>query len=216
MAPDSHFEQYWKNPSDKKVDELFCQTNWGWLLNENSDLPAKSCDRHDTRPEFSGFDMDKYLESIRRRIDDDGYYSSANIDAYPPDMSGLSDFQIGKLQRAVKLLVYQGYPASFVLLLDECWDAVDSMREMMLAGTGNSVCNMDILAWLVDPNEGSGFSPHRDRQVSCRCTIMDFFSKHQLLMLSITFLLLSTVSLMTSPLRSDQTAHRNTPHAGLH
>ena len=72
---------------------------------------------------------------------------------------------MGKLKAAVNMLVARGYPATFVLLLDECWDAVEAMGEMMLAGTGNSVCNMDILAWQIDPKEGSGFSPHRDRQV---------------------------------------------------
>ena len=172
MIPDSSFEQYWNDASDKKVDNIFCQSNWRWLLKANSSQPTISCDRHDARPEYSGLDMDKYLGSIRRRIDDDGYYSSANIDVYPPNKSGLTEVQIGKLQVAVKLLVDHGYPASFVLLLDECWDAVDSMRELMLAGTGNSVCNMDILAWLVDPHEGSGFSPHRDRQVSSIYSIM--------------------------------------------
>jgi hypothetical protein len=34
----------------------------------------------------------------------------------------------------------------------------------MKAATGNA-CNLDILAWYVDPNAGqAGFSPHRDRQ----------------------------------------------------
>jgi hypothetical protein len=106
-----------------------------------------------------------YLKSVRSRIDEDGYYSSANsISApsaeYTNEMSG-----IDKLRSAIKLLVSHGYPATFVLLLDECWDAVQSMTESMAAGTGNSICNMDILAWQVDPQKGSGFSPHRDRQV---------------------------------------------------
>ena len=90
MIPDSRFEQYWNDPSDKKVDNLFSQSNWRWLLKANSSQPTISCDRHDARPEYSGLDMDKYLGSIRRRIDDDGYYSSANIDVYPPNKSGLT------------------------------------------------------------------------------------------------------------------------------
>lgn len=102
---------------------------------------------------------------IRARIDEDGYFSSANNDICPPKKSGVADSRVGKLKAAVNMLVARGYPATFVLLLDECWDAVEAMGEMMLAGTGNSVCNMDILAWQIDPKEGSGFSPHRDRQV---------------------------------------------------
>lgn len=105
------------------------------------------------------------LESVRSRVEEDGYYSSANNDVgfLPVDMSLKT--HVIKLRMAVELLVSHGYPPTFVLLLDECWDTVESMSELMNAGTGNSVCNMDILAWLVDPKEGSGFSPHRDRQV---------------------------------------------------
>lgn len=108
---------------------------------------------------------DTYLKSVRSRIDEDGYYSSANgipapSDRYTNEISGIE-----KLRSAIKLLVSHGYPATFVLLLDECWDAVQCMTESMAAGTGNAICNMDILAWQVDPQQGSGFSPHRDRQV---------------------------------------------------
>ena len=104
-------------------------------------------------------------ESLRSRVEEDGYYSSANNDVgfLPVDTSLRTN--VDKLRRAVVSLVDKGYPPTFVLLLDECWDTVESMSELMYAGTGNSVCNMDILAWLVDPQEGSGFSPHRDRQV---------------------------------------------------
>ena len=110
---------------------------------------------------------DLSYESVRSRVNEDGYYSSANNDLgyLPADMCLKTN--VIKLRMAVELLVFHGYPPTFVLLLDECWDTVESMSELMYAGTGNSVCNMDILAWLVDPKEGSGFSPHRDRQVSC-------------------------------------------------
>jgi hypothetical protein len=105
------------------------------------------------------------LESVRLSVEEDGYYSSANNDVgfLPVDTSLKT--HVVKLRMAVELLVSHGYPPTFVLLLDECWDTVEIMSELMNAGTGNSVCNMDILAWLVDPKEGSGFSPHRDRQV---------------------------------------------------
>ena len=89
----------------------------------------------------------------------------ANNIATLPSKGKLFNLYIAKLKRAVTSLVRHGYPATFVLLLDECWEAVEQMEELMSASTGNSVCNMDILAWLVDPKEGSGFSPHRDRQV---------------------------------------------------
>lgn len=108
---------------------------------------------------------DIYLKSVRSRIDDDGYYSSANSASAPSGRYTDVISGIDKLRSAIKLLVSHGYPATFVLLLDECWDAVRSMTDSMTAGTGNSVCNMDILAWQVDPQKGSGFSPHRDRQV---------------------------------------------------
>ena len=107
----------------------------------------------------------EHLQSIRSCVEEYGYYSSANRDIRLKSKLGDSSLVVEKLRSAVKLLVSHGYPATFVLLLDECWDMVHSMTEMVQAGTGNSICNMDILAWLVDPKEGSGFAPHRDRQV---------------------------------------------------
>ena len=113
---------------------------------------------------YSSFETRQfYLESIKSRIEEDGYYSSANTSATCADST---NFAVAKLKRAVTSLVCHGYPATFVLLLDECWEAVEQMEELMSASTGNSVCNMDILAWMIDPKQGSGFSPHRDRQVS--------------------------------------------------
>lgn len=162
MPEDSCFKQYWIHPTDQNVDTLYCEATWDWLL-----VQEPNCGNSQRAPlGISKMDEKKtYLESIRCRVDDDGYYSSSYADICPPSKGGLAEVPICKLETAIKLLVDRGYPASFVLLLDECWDVVEGMREMMLAGTGNSVCNMDILAWLIDPNEGSGFSPHRDRQV---------------------------------------------------
>ena len=108
---------------------------------------------------------DEHLKSVRSRIDEDGYYSSANSVSAPSARYTNEISGIDRMRSAIQLLVSHGYPATFVLLLDECWDAVQSMTEAMAAGTGNSICNMDILAWQVDPQKGSGFSPHRDRQV---------------------------------------------------
>jgi hypothetical protein len=46
----------------------------------------------------------------------------------------------------------------------QAWLLIERMSSLMAAATGNA-CNMDVLAWYVDPNAGAaGFSPHRDRQ----------------------------------------------------
>jgi len=68
------------------------------------------------------------------------------------------------LAEAVVLLLQYGWPASFLVLYDEVWLLIQQASNLMKNATGN-VCNMDVLAWYVDPNCGdSGFSPHRDRQ----------------------------------------------------
>ena len=119
----------------------------------------------ENRNEVESTTGSEQFQSIRSCVEEDGYYSSANSDVRLKSKLGDNDIKVEKLRSAVKRLVSHGYPATFILLLDECWDMVHSMTEMVLAGTGNSICNMDILAWLVDPKEGSGFAPHRDRQV---------------------------------------------------
>lgn len=69
------------------------------------------------------------------------------------------------LRKAIEELSNAGFPPSFIVMYDETWKFVERVQKLMHESTGNYACNMDILAWLIDPNKGkSGFSPHRDRQ----------------------------------------------------
>lgn len=69
------------------------------------------------------------------------------------------------LARGVEGLLRAGWPASFIVVFDEAWILVERASKVIAAATGGNRCNLDILAWMVDPNRGgAGFSPHRDRQ----------------------------------------------------
>jgi hypothetical protein len=173
----SNFGEYWKHSSDEIVENFLMKSNWMWLLNKKKNKEEEVnnqivnlnsiSSRVDTNEEKEMGKKVAHLDNIRNRVNEDGYYSSANTTSNNvriPAETDIPVLTVEKLEIAVKTLVDLGYPASFVLLLDECWEAIDSMKEMMMAGTGNDTCNMDILAWLIDPNKGSGFSPHRDRQ----------------------------------------------------
>lgn len=75
------------------------------------------------------------------------------------------DANLDALADAVVTLVRHGWPPSFIIMYDEVWAMVQQASLLMAEATGGNRVNMDILAWLVDPNRGdAGFSPHRDRQ----------------------------------------------------
>jgi hypothetical protein len=103
------------------------------------------------------------LESVAQRMEKDGYFT---LD--PTDMGVSVDCKVIKtssIARGVAQLVQYGYPPSFILMFDEIWTLISRQEVFSKLTCGNS-CNMDILAWLVDPNgeDPSGFAPHRDRQ----------------------------------------------------
>lgn len=58
-----------------------------------------------------------------------------------------------RLAAAVVQLLQHGWPPAFLLVFDEVWAIIEHCRDMMTEVTGNA-CNMDILAWYVDPNKG--------------------------------------------------------------
>lgn len=79
---------------------------------------------------------------------------------------GLPPALVASLARGVEGLLRAGWPASFVVVFDEAWALIERASALVAAATGaGNACNMDVLAWFVDPNLGhAGFSPHRDRQ----------------------------------------------------
>jgi hypothetical protein len=136
----STFEEYWKHPSDENVEKFLLASNWMWMLNQKKN-EEKEGNRQLVHPYTHEEEEMKrkvaHLNDIRNRVDEDGYYSSANTTTNNikiPARTDIPIIMVEKLGVAVKHLVQLGYPASFVLLLDECWDAIDSMKEMMKAG----------------------------------------------------------------------------------
>eukprot|EP00877_Chromochloris_zofingiensis_P008660 jgi/Chrzof1/4047/Cz13g18120.t1 len=80
--------------------------------------------------------------------------------------SGLLQLSVNNRDLAVAVvqLLQHGWPPSFLMVFDELWCIIHQLSGVMKEVTGNA-CNMDVLAWYVDPNQGQrGFAPHRDRQ----------------------------------------------------
>ena len=97
----------------------------------------------------------------REDLEEDGYAKIERPGAVVPAAI------VSRLRRGVSSLVQAGWPATFIMVYDECWDAVRGMEELLRhvqPGVG-FVCSFDIVAWHVDPgSRQAGFSPHRDRQ----------------------------------------------------
>lgn len=99
------------------------------------------------------------LKDLKQQIKESGV---AQVSA--PELSISSRCDVSRLARGVEGILRAGWPASFIVMFDEAWVLIDYLSEVMRNATGNA-CNMDVLAWYVDPNRGqAGFSPHRDRQ----------------------------------------------------
>ena len=103
------------------------------------------------------------IAELRRRMDDDGYFdlAAAALEA-SPQYAAL----IRRLGAAVQQLVARGWPANFVVVLDEAWQLVRLLSQVVHETTGGNECMMDLVAWHVDPGVGeAGFTPHRDRHL---------------------------------------------------
>ena len=100
-------------------------------------------------------------QRVREDLIEDGYAKVECPDAVIPAAV------VQRLRRGVARLVSAGWPATFILVFDECWQAVRGMQQLLQqVHTGVTLaCSFDIVAWHVDPGAGqAGFSPHRDRQ----------------------------------------------------
>lgn len=129
-------------------------------------IPELSCDDASTTPASSSFcqkNETKKGATEKKDLIKDGY-TLINKDSIPM----LNDNQlvqkistgISNLHKTYKL------PATFILLFDEAWQLAASGSQILQRTThSNNIFNFDVLAWYIDPSEGTaGFSPHRDRQ----------------------------------------------------
>lgn len=107
------------------------------------------------RPEKQAALLDEAAR-VREDLIEDGYSKIARRDAVA------SDSLVAKLHEGITSLVRAGWPATFILVFDECWEAIGNMQALMDAVTqGKNKCAYDIVAWHVDPSVGqAGFSPH--------------------------------------------------------
>ncbi|KAL6756259.1 hypothetical protein V8C86DRAFT_99024 [Haematococcus lacustris] len=97
-------------------------------------------------------------DSIRQQIDREGAC------VVTPEQLPWQHVHWSRLASAVEQLMQKGWPPTFLLMYDEVWHIIHQLDAVMQATTGNT-CNLDILAWHIDPRQGgAGFSPHRDRQ----------------------------------------------------
>eukprot|EP01103_Thecamoeba_quadrilineata_P008293 TRINITY_DN1805_c0_g1_i2.p1 TRINITY_DN1805_c0_g1~~TRINITY_DN1805_c0_g1_i2.p1 ORF type:complete len:192 (-),score=24.31 TRINITY_DN1805_c0_g1_i2:966-1541(-) len=94
---------------------------------------------------------------LKSRLDKDGYF------LLPSSLLpwGDPDAQLN-LARAVIQLKQNGWSPSFISIFDEAWILCHQLSEIVYQTTGNKL-NMDLLTFYVDPSQGAGFSPHRDR-----------------------------------------------------
>lgn len=132
-AEDFLFEKYWKDPTDENVEKFLSISTWTWLMNQ--EVEAFTTDPYFTEEEINR--KLTHLENIRSRVDEDGYYSSANATSnqiQTPTATDIPQSIVEKLAIAARMLVKRGYPATFIILLNECWKAVDNMKEMMITG----------------------------------------------------------------------------------
>lgn len=112
-------------------------------------------------------------DDLRDRIRNTGYTlvpSLENMASNTEQESHLNTL-ISNLAEGITFLhKNDGIPATFILLFDEAWElAFHPSTQQIISQTNHekNVFNFDILAWYIDPSEGSsGFSPHRDRQPS--------------------------------------------------
>lgn len=99
------------------------------------------------------------LAACAQRLEEDGVFCLQEETVMEEDL-------VDVLRRGAEVLEGKGWPATFLILFDETWAALEAIRPVIEATGGpKNRCNGDILAWLIDPSTGAaGFSPHRDRQ----------------------------------------------------
>ena len=102
------------------------------------------------------------LDDFAKRMEHDGYFQC-------PSLSPRASMACAPLAEGVSQLARLGWPPSFIFMYDEAWGLVRHVSGMMAHITGGNENSFDMLAWLVDPNGGTGaatrgFPPHRDRQ----------------------------------------------------
>lgn len=99
-------------------------------------------------------------DRVRQDLIEDGYSKIAQRGAV------VSQEIVAQLNAGIVNLVRAGWPATFIIIYDEAWEAIEGMQTMIDAATHRkNRCIYDIVAWHVDAESGqAGFSPHRDRQ----------------------------------------------------
>ena len=99
------------------------------------------------------------LDSLRTRLVDDGYLTTASSAELAAALS------LKAVREGMRRLVAAGWPATLILLYDEAWVIAHHYGSRVSAACGGNVMSFDMLAWLIAPSEGqAGFAPHRDRQ----------------------------------------------------
>jgi hypothetical protein len=125
------------------------EKSWSWVCNSN---PFRA--RKQSRYCETSFAVD--VEQKKAEYLTDGFVV---FNSFNPMMDSLTD----AIVKGIYKLRAKGFPPTFFLLLDECWELIQMFSNSLKTITENKYCNFDILAWVIEPN-GAGFSPHRDRQ----------------------------------------------------
>jgi hypothetical protein len=128
------------------------EQSWNWVCNSN---PFRA--RKQSRFCHTSLAID--VDQKKAEYFADGFVV---FDSFNPMLDSL----VESIVKGIYKLRVKGFPPTFFLLFDECWEIIQMFSNMLKNVTDNKYCNFDILAWVIDAAEGSGagFSPHRDRQ----------------------------------------------------
>jgi hypothetical protein len=145
------------NWTDPRVWQNLVKANKLHISNNTNDNPVANY----PSPLDSASTQTKVTDnSLRNNIMQDGYTLLPGNSSDNPLIASLAD-GITELHKSHSL------PATFILLFDEAWYLASSTIAHAISQSNHPVnqFNFDMLAWYIDPSEGtSGFSPHRDRQ----------------------------------------------------
>ena len=92
---------------------------------------------------------------IKERMRSDGYATIGAASAWSVNLETLATAAL-RLRAA-------GIPPSFIIVYDEVWKLGADAARLMGPVSGGNLPTLDTLCFVVDPRDGCGFSPHRDR-----------------------------------------------------